>query len=259
MTSHQFNWPEGEKLVFVRPPVEEYHGHLANFYDPALFPELAPLKKHWKEIRDEILEFERTKGLINEMTATTPAKMYGGNWSLIVLSSMRRLRHENRKRFPLICSITDKIPNIVFVGVSIMPPNTEIAPHYGDTNGIVRSHLALIIPAPYPTIGIKVGEEERGWEEGELLSFINVQKHNVWNKSPQRRYVLMIDSVPNILQHRTMEICSKGLGSQTFNYLWMLFPVLKHTPAFVHNLIVAAATITWRIYLPVQRRFKFLP
>lgn len=258
METKEYKWPKGESLTYVRPPVEEYHGKLENFYSPELFPELQLLKDNWKAIRDEVLEFEKKNGELNEMSAKSPANAYGGNWTLIYLTSFLRKFHKNRKRFPITTKIIDQIPNLVLGAISVLPPNTEIAPHYGDTNGIVRSHLALIVPEPYPTIGIRVGDEEHGWEEGELICFINVQKHSVWNRSNKRRYVIMLDFVPDILSNRKMEICSKGLGSQSFIFLYNKFALFRSMPTYVHEFSCVIFSLIWRLYLPVQRRFEFL-
>jgi beta-hydroxylase len=258
MNTTAYVWPEGEELVFVRPPVEEYHGSLDYFYDPKLFPELEPLVKNWEAIRDEILNFEKLNGELKGMSSVNPANVYGGQWTLIYLFSFSRMFHKNRARFPITTSVLDQIPNAVFSAISVLPAGAEITPHYGDTNGIVRSHLALVVPAPHPTIAIKVGDEEMGWKEGEMICFVNVQKHQVWNRSDKRRYVLMVDFVPRILQHRTKEICAKGLGSQSFIFVYKAFPFVKHLPAFVHQLMVHVATAIWWVYLPIQRRLKFL-
>ncbi len=257
MTDKQFVWPENEELVFVRPPVEEYHGHLDYFYDPELFPELTPLKENWKEIRDEILQFEKNSGSLSGTSIYNVPPSAGGEWTVKYLTSFSMKYHNNRKQFPIITSITDKIPNVVFVAISILNPNTEIKPHYGDTNGIVRSHLGLIIPAAYPTIAIRGGDQERGWKEGELLCFINVQRHSVWNRSESRRYVLMVDFVPKILQHRQLEICAKGLGSQSFIYFYNQMALVRAMPKFVHSLMCWIFAAIWRTLLPLQRRFPF--
>lgn len=254
----QFIWPENEEIVFVRPPKEEYNGKLNCYYDPDLFPELAPLKENWEKIRDEILEFEKRNGPLSGMSSPSHAESYGGEWTLIYLMSFSRIIHENKKMFPFISSIVDQIPNIVFAAISILPPNTELAPHYGDTNGIIRTHLGLVIPAPYPTIAIKVGEEERGWKEGELLCFINVQKHSVWNRSDKRRYLLMVDFVPKPLQKLQMKISADGLGSQSFIYFYKRMSLVRLMPGFVHSLMCRTFSIIWRVYLPFQRRFTFL-
>lgn len=258
MSKKEYIWPEGEELVFVRPPKEEYNGKLDCFYSPDLFPELSPLKENWKAIREEILAFEKSRGVLAGMSPFTVPDTAGGQWTVTYLMSFLMQYHKNRKDFPFISSVIDKIPDCVFASISILPPNTEIKPHFGDTNGIVRSHLALIVPEEYPTIGIRVGNEERGWKEGELLCFINVQRHSVWNRSSSRRYVLMVDFVPKNLANRKMEICSKGLGSQSFIILYNRIPIIKYMPQFVHNFMCWIATIFWRIALPIQRRFEFL-
>lgn len=258
METKEYKWPEGEELIFVRPPIERYDGKLENFYDSSLFPELKILKDNWEKIRDEILNFEKENGHLKGMSSVNPANVYGGEWTLIYLFSFMRMFHKNRNRFPVTVSILDQIPNAVFSAISVLPPGVELAPHYGDTNGIVRCHLALVVPEPYPAIAIRVGEEERGWEEGEVLCFINVQRHSVWNKSDKRRYVLMVDIVPNCLIHRKMEICSLGLGSQSFIFFYNKFNFVQKLPKFIHNLMCNVFSFIWRIYLPIQRKFSFL-
>ena len=254
----QFEWPDDEEIVYLRPPKEEYHGKLKPFYSPDLFPELAILKENWKGIRDEILNFEKSNGVLAGMNSLSPAATEGGNWSLIYLLSFLRKFHDNRAKFPFITSITDQITNCVFVGISILPPHTEIKPHYGDTNAIVRTHLGLIIPDPYPVIGIKVGEVERGWEEGELLCFINVTEHSVWSRSSRKRYILMFDFIPATLELRKMEIASNALGSQSFIYLYKQYGIVRKLPLFAHGFLCWSFSFFWRLYLPIQRAFKFL-
>lgn len=258
MNSTAYQWPAGEELVFVRPPVENYEGKLDCFYDPALFPELSILKDNWKQIRDEILSYESRKGELKGMSAYTVPDTAGGQWTVKYLTSFMMHYHKNREDFPFICSLIDKIPNVVFACISVLPPASEIKPHFGDTNGIVRAHLGLVVPAPYPTIAIKVGQEEKGWSEGELLCFINVQKHQVWNRSDKRRYVLMVDFVPEPLKNRQMEICAKGLGSQSFIIFYNKFALVRNLPPFMHSLMCAVFAGIWRVLLPLQRSFKFL-
>jgi ornithine lipid ester-linked acyl 2-hydroxylase len=253
MEQLSYTWPEAEELVYLRPPKEEYNGKLSYFYSPSCFPELKVLKKHWKQIRDEIIEYEKNQGELNGMSSLNPAGVIGGNWTLIYLKSFNRIFKNNRKKFPITTKILDQIPNCVLSSISVLPANVEISPHYGDTNGIVRVHLGLIVPEKYPIIGMKVGNEEKGWEEGELLCFINVQKHNVWNKSSKRRYVIMLDIVPEPLIFRKDEICVKGLGSQTFNFFYNKFKLFRALPSFIHDISVVLFTSIWKIYLPIER------
>ncbi len=259
MISKQYTWPKGEEIVYLRPPREEYNGMLDCYYSPEAFPELSPLKENWERIRNEILEIEKKEGFIKGMNSISPAKIEGeGRWSLVYLMSFRWKFHNNIKKFPVTWSVIQQIPNCVFAGISILPPHTEIKPHYGDTNAIVRTHLGLIVPEPYPVIGINVKGENRGWEDGELLCFINVQQHHVWNNSSKRRYVLMFDFIPQPLIHRTDEICSTALGSQSFIFFYKHTRLVKHLPTFIHSMMCKTFSVFWRIYLPIQRRLEFL-
>ncbi len=258
MIEHKYEWPEGEEIVYVRPPDERYEGKLHNYYRTDSFPELQPLLDNWKGIRDEILAVEARDGVLTKQNSLSPAKVEGeGSWSLTYLMSFNWLFHENIKRFPFTWSVIQQIPSCVFAGVSILPPHTEIKPHYGDTNGIVRAHLALVVPEPYPTIGIHVNGEERGWNEGEIMAFINVQKHHVWNRSEKRRYVLMFDFVPKPLLHRMNEICCDALGSQSFIFFYKRYAFVRELPQWTHNLIVKTFSLIWRLYLPIQRKFSW--
>lgn len=259
MLNTKFEWPENEEIVYLRPPNEGYYGQLKPFYEYEAFPELKPLVDNWQGIRDEILAFEKEHGHLNIMNSLSPAQVEGaGRWNLTYLMSFRWMFHQNISYFPFTWSVVQQVPNCVFAGISILPPHTEIKPHYGDTNAIVRAHLGLVVPAPYPDIAIHVGEEERGWEEGKMLCFINVTKHWVWNNTDHRRYVLMFDFIPQPLVHRTAEICSRALGSQSFIFFYKRWAWVRALPEFTHGTICHLFALIWRVYLPIQRRFKFL-
>ena len=65
MTKEEISLPDKEKLlVFIRE--SKYDGNLPKFYDDSLFPELKPLIKNWKIIRDEVNRFEDLYGNISK-------------------------------------------------------------------------------------------------------------------------------------------------------------------------------------------------
>lgn len=256
MPSPKYIWPQNEKLVYLRPPKEEYHGKLPNYYSEEWFPELFPLRDNWQAIRDEVLAYEKEYGNITGMGSYSPAAVSGVDWSTINLMSYMVLYHDNRKKFPILTSITDKIPSITTVTISVLSPDTEIKPHYGDTNGVIRVHLGLIVPDPYPVIGMKVGGEDTGWKEGELLLFTIVKQHSVWSKSKHKRYVLLLDFVPSVIGDRQTEICTKTLGSQTFIFLYKRFSVFKKLPESMVKFLCFLFTQLWRLFLPIQRKIN---
>jgi len=258
MASEKYIWPEGEKIVYLRPPNEEYLGSLDYFYSPSLFPELQPLVDNWETMRDEILAYEKEMGIVKEMDSHLPPTNTENKWSHTYLVNYLWMFHKNLERFPKIASVISQIPNCVYATISILPPHTDILPHCGNTNGIVRAHIGLVIPEKAPICAIQVGNETHGWSEGELLTFTIVNRHSAWNKSNQRRYIIIVDIIPEIFRKRTMEICSNNLGTSTFNVLYDRYRVIRDFPVGIHNLMCTGFSLFWTLYLPIQRRFKFL-
>ncbi len=256
MSDQQFTWPKGEEIVYLRPPKEEYYGSLPSYYPNEWFPELNLLKENWEAIRDEILAYEKERGVITGMGSYSPAAVTGNDWSTINLMSYMVLFHKNRKKFPMLTKLTDQIPSITTVTISVLSPHTEIKPHFGDTNGVIRAHLGLIVPDPYPTIAMKVGNEVKGWADGELLFFTIVQQHSVWSRSDKKRYVLIVDFVAKVLEDKQVEICAKTLGSQTYIFLYKRIGFFKHLPEFVVRSLCFAFSTLWRVLLPIQRKIK---
>ncbi len=90
------------------------------------------------------------------------------------------------ENLPLIC-IPGHSPEVFF---SILKPGTHIPPHFGLTNYKLAVHLPLIVPAD---CAIRVGNETRGWTEGQCLIFDDSFQHEAWNKSDELRAVLILE------------------------------------------------------------------
>ena len=84
--------------------------------------------------------------------------------------------------------IRDHAPETLF---SVLSPGTHILPHSGVTNTRLVTHLPLIVP---PDCAIRVGGEEHVWQEGRCVTFDDTYEHEAWNRSEQRRVVLILDS-----------------------------------------------------------------
>lgn len=244
------------KPSFFTRPIE-YKSKLPFFHDEKDFPELKILKDNWRKIRDEIIVVEENQGkLKGHKTYNTPPINENENWSNFYLDNFLWSSHKNKKLFPFTNSLIKKIPNCTLAAISILSPGGKVKPHYGDTDGIVRCHLGLIIPNPFPTCGIKVGSEEKGWKEGELIVFTEAHLHEVWNNSNQRRYILIVDIIPPYVDTTLYSLCSKTLGALSYIYIERKFIILKKLPSFLVMLIHTIFSFFWRCYLPLQRRFK---
>ncbi len=101
-----------------------------------------------------------------------------------------------------ICRIEGRAPNVFF---SILKAGGHIPPHTGVTN--VRSvvHLPLIVPAECE---FRVGGETRSWLSGRAFVFDDTIEHEAWNRSGQRRAILIIDVWnPYLSDHERAMIC----------------------------------------------------
>jgi beta-hydroxylase len=90
--------------------------------------------------------------------------------------------------------LLERIPNLVTAGFSSLRPGTQIAPHTGYPDGVLRCHLGLIVPDN--DCGIRVGAEIRHWEVGKCLIFDDTLDHEAWNNSDRTRIILLLDFKP---------------------------------------------------------------
>lgn len=244
-----------ELQVYIR--TSYYNGNLPKFYREQDFPELKVLTDNWQVIRDEIMAYERKFGLSGINTLLPPALSGANNWSNIYFENFLWRYHRNRKHFPQTCALYEQVSGYTYAAFSILSPGGEIQPHYGDTNGIIRCHLGISIPAAYPDCGIRVGDEESDWQNGKFTMFTEAHLHNTWNHSNNKRYIFVLDIVHPNWKTRRMEICARVLGAQTYNFLEKKWKVFKRIPATWLRPIHTVLTLCWRIYLPIQRRMSF--
>ncbi len=78
-------------------------------------------------------------------------------------------------------------PEVLF---SILIPGTHIPPHHGLGNYKLVVHLPLIVP---DNCTLRVGNDTRGWREGECLIFDDSFQHEAWNRSDSVRAVLITE------------------------------------------------------------------
>ncbi|MGH9428988.1 MAG: aspartyl/asparaginyl beta-hydroxylase domain-containing protein, partial [Terriglobia bacterium] len=73
---------------------------------------------------------------------------------------------------------------------SLLAPGANIKPHCDGSNVLLTCHLGLKVPSG---CGIRVGWESKSWEEGKCLIFNTSFEHEVWNRSHDSRYVLLLN------------------------------------------------------------------
>lgn len=83
--------------------------------------------------------------------------------------------------------IQDRSPMALY---SVLEANTHIAPHFGLLNTRLICHIPLILPAD---CALRVGSETRPWKNGEALIFDDSFEHEAWNRSNERRVILLFE------------------------------------------------------------------
>lgn len=175
------------------------------FFDRARFPWAAALEARTDAIRGELEAVMR-----DGADAFTPYIAYrpgdpvnqwrelnhSARWSTFHLWRGGEPVTENLRRCPetaralksvAMAEIGGLCPNAMF---SVLAPHTAIPPHTGETNARLVAHLPLIVP---PGCSYRVGYDQRGWTEGELLVFDDTLEHEARNDSDHPRVVLIFD------------------------------------------------------------------
>jgi aspartyl/asparaginyl beta-hydroxylase (cupin superfamily) len=128
----------------------------------------------------------------------------------------------NCEACPVVSKLISTMPELVTVEFSMLEPDTHILPHRGYTDLVLRSHLGMIIPNG--DVGIKVAAETKAWKEGEFLIFNDYAVHEAWNKTAERRVVLMIDFIPKQSELSPKEIARKIISKTTDSHILNLAP-----------------------------------
>jgi ornithine lipid ester-linked acyl 2-hydroxylase len=100
---------------------------------------------------------------------------------------------KNVERCPETARLLRQIPGMTTAMFSIFAPHKRIPPHGGPYKGVLRYHLAIMVPEPADACGIRVGNDVRHWHEGKSLVFDDTFEHEAWNDTDGTRVVLFVD------------------------------------------------------------------
>jgi len=240
--------------VFYYVLPEWYKGHEPRFYDVEKLPGTKLLRENHAAIRKEVEAYYAAHG--GDIEANfTPYRYSEKGWRTVNLYSYFLRYEENCRKFPVIDSVVRQIPGMCLAQVAVLEPRTRIKAHFGDTNVIVRSHLGLIVPGDLPDIGIRVGREQKCWQEGDVLALQIAHRHYAWNQTDHHRIVLVVDTFRPEYWERRYEIAGNTLAAIATKYMATKFPVLKKLPRPVVLAIHRPLGLAFRFRLWLQRRF----
>jgi aspartyl/asparaginyl beta-hydroxylase (cupin superfamily) len=233
----------------------KYTGNEPSFYNREDLSWVKVLEDNWELIRDEVFALMEKQPdklkpyFINKSMSFPPKK-----WKTMGLYFWKFTMHSNCRKCPHTVRLMKRIPNLTSCSLSVLEPGSNINPHQGDTDAIIRCHLGLSIPASLPDCGFQVGKEIRPWENGKALPFCDAQTHTAWNVSMHRRMILIIDVVRPEFVKQENRICAHVLASSVLQMLYQRFTFLGKRSGYVKKVLYHITRITILVILPIQRR-----
>ena len=154
------------------------------------------LESNWKVIRAELDQVLKTPERIPNFQdiSTDQANITRDDkWKSYFLYGYGYKMPDNCKQCPETTRIIEAIPGMVTAFFSVLAPGKHIPRHRGPYRGLLRGHLALVVPEPREACWIEVGDETTRWEEGRCIVFDDTYKHRVENNTDAVRVVLFLD------------------------------------------------------------------
>jgi aspartyl/asparaginyl beta-hydroxylase (cupin superfamily) len=165
-------------------------------YDSAAFPWAAAIEREWRAVRDEMDRIMVRKAdlpNVQDISADAASLSRDADWKIFPLIAYGIRSQPNIDLCPETWRIVQRIPGLTTAMFSILEPGKRLPPHRGPYNGVLRLHLGLLVPEPRERLAIRVGPDQRHWQEGRTLIFDDAYEHEAWNESSQVRVVLFVD------------------------------------------------------------------
>lgn len=166
------------------------------FLDPAQFPWTALLEQHYPAIRAEAEQVLRVQQALPNFQDIAPDLLTistDDRWKTFWFVGYDVWDHPNCLRCPVTAAVLRAIPGLTTGFFSLLAPGKRLPPHVGPYRGVLRHHLALVVPEPRDRAGIRVADQVRHWEQGRSLVFDDTYEHEAWNETDGVRVVLFLD------------------------------------------------------------------
>ena len=166
------------------------------FLDPATFPWIRTLEDNWKVIRrelDEVLTYREQLPNFQDISTDQESITDDDRWKTFFFFGYGFKSEANCARCAETTGLLEQIPGMTTAFFSILSPRKHIPDHRGPYKGVLRYHLALMIPEPSESCRIRVDDQFAHWTEGKSLLFDDSYDHEAWNDSEDIRVVLFMD------------------------------------------------------------------
>lgn len=167
-----------------------------HFFDNDDFPWVGGVEAAWEGVRDEfaaLLPHAADLPNFQDISRHQAALSQDDGWKTYFFYAYGLKAEANCRRCPKTAALLESIPGMTTAFYSVFAPGKHLPPHRGPYKGVLRVHLALMVPEPAEKCGIRVGDEIRHWHEGKVMVFDDTFVHEAWNDTDAWRAVLFID------------------------------------------------------------------
>ncbi len=153
------------------------------------------LEASYREIRDELLRYREAGAALPAFSDISPEqyKISDRRWESVMLLAYGRPIGGYADAFARTRGLLAGIPGLQTAMFSVFQPGARLSPHRGPYAGLLRYHLALIVPPEPDQCALVLNGKTRHWHEGESLLFDDTFEHEAWNRATTERVVLFLD------------------------------------------------------------------
>lgn len=166
------------------------------FFDLEDFLWVEKVEADWRKVRaelDALLPYAADMPNFQDISKEQKALSQDDGWKTFFFYAYGIKAASNCRRCPETTRVLKNIPGMKTAFFSILAPGKELPPHRGPYKGVLRLHLALLVPEPPDKCGIRVGSQTRHWQEGQVMIFDDTFEHEAWNRTEGVRVVLFVD------------------------------------------------------------------
>jgi aspartate beta-hydroxylase len=154
---------------------------------------IVAFEEAFPRIRAEILALDTTSATVPyDHLSVDPEAIRG--WKNLFFIGDYEPNHALLAKVPSLAAIVDRFSveqlDKFELFLSMLDPGTHIPAHFGGGNAKLTLHLPLVIPEG--DCALRVDQETRRWKEGEMAIFDDTFDHEAWNRTDQRRAVILL-------------------------------------------------------------------
>ncbi len=120
-------------------------------------------------------------------------KIQTDKWRTLNLIVYNNVVWENANLCPKLLQTLMRMKCVQTALLSFMLPGANVPPHSDPATGVLRYHMAFIVPKEREKCFMILNGNRYVWSEGESLVFDTVYEHSVINESDECRVVLFLD------------------------------------------------------------------